>query len=57
MAHDFDEAAQSYDTVFSFSEIGKAQRDRVYTQLKKYVLSSQLKENTVKAIFNLNNKI
>jgi len=41
MAHDFDEAAQSYDTVFSFSEIGKAQRDRVYTQLKKYVLSSQ----------------
>ena len=41
MAHDFDEAAQHYDTVFSFSEIGKAQRDRVHTHLKKYILSSQ----------------
>lgn len=40
MAHDFDVAAQSYDTVFSFSEIGKAQRERVHFYLDKYILKS-----------------
>lgn len=41
MAHDFDEASGSYDTVFSFSEIGKAQRERVHAHLQKYVLTTE----------------
>ena len=41
MASDFDNAAIHYDTVFSFSEIGKAQRQRVYHFLDKFVLQGK----------------
>ena len=35
MLNDFDVSAKNYDAVFTFSEIGKAQRNRVYHFLKK----------------------
>ena len=35
METNFDVSAKNYDTVFTFSEIGKAQRNRVYHFLKK----------------------
>ncbi len=39
MASNFDTAAATYDTTFSFSTIGKAQRERVYHFLEKEILS------------------
>jgi len=39
MPNDFDVSAKNYDTVFTFSEIGKAQRNRVYHFLKETALS------------------
>jgi SAM-dependent methyltransferase len=41
MNSDFDIAAQEYDHHFSFSEIGKAQRERVYHFLEKELLSGK----------------
>jgi ubiquinone/menaquinone biosynthesis C-methylase UbiE len=38
MPNDFDGSARNYDEVFSFSQIGKAQRDRVHHYLNKYLL-------------------
>lgn len=38
MPNDFDISAKNYDTVFTFSEIGKAQRNRVYHFLKEDIL-------------------
>lgn len=38
MSNDFDVHAKNYDAVFTFSEIGKAQRNRVYHFLNKYIL-------------------
>jgi len=38
MSENFDIHAKNYDTVFTFSEIGKAQRNRVYHFLKKDIL-------------------
>lgn len=38
METNFDVSAKNYDTVFTFSEIGKAQRNRVYHFLKKNIL-------------------
>jgi ubiquinone/menaquinone biosynthesis C-methylase UbiE len=38
MPNDFDGSAKNYDTVFSFSEIGKAQRNRVHYYLTKEIL-------------------
>lgn len=43
MSSDFDTAAQQYDTYFSFSEIGKAQRERVYHFLQEQLLSKDEK--------------
>ena len=39
MHENFDIHAKNYDTVFTFSEIGKAQRNRVYHFLKDNILS------------------
>jgi len=41
MPSDFDIAAKSYDTVFTFSEIGKAQRHRVHQFLNSTIFSSE----------------
>ncbi len=41
MPSDFDIAAASYDSAFTFSEIGKAQRKRVYSFLEKYILAEK----------------
>jgi len=41
MKNDFDIAAKNYDKVFSFSEIGKAQRNRVYQYLDKHILQQE----------------
>ena len=41
MSSDFDIAAKEYDSYFSFSEIGKAQRERVYHFLEKELLSGK----------------
>jgi len=41
MSSDFDIASQEYDRYFSFSEIGKAQRERVYHFLEKELLSNK----------------
>jgi len=38
METNFDVSAKNYDTVFTFSEIGKTQRNRVYHFLKKNIL-------------------
>ncbi len=38
MPNDFDESAKSYDALFTYSEIGKAQRDRVHHYLTEYIL-------------------
>ena len=38
MPNEFDGSAKNYDAVFSFSEIGKAQRDRVHHYLKEHIL-------------------
>ncbi len=38
---DFDKHAKNYDAVFTYSEIGKAQRSRVYHFLNKYILSEK----------------
>jgi cyclopropane fatty-acyl-phospholipid synthase-like methyltransferase len=46
MPNDFDGSARNYDETFSFSEIGKAQRDRVHHYLNKYIL----KETKVKKL-------
>ncbi len=40
MQNNFDIHAKNYDTVFTFSEIGKAQRNRVYHFLKEYILTN-----------------
>ncbi len=40
MPSDFDESANNYDTVFTYSEIGKAQRKRVYHFLKEDILTN-----------------
>ena len=37
MKADFDQAAKNYDNSFTFSEIGKIQRNLVYKQLKKHL--------------------
>ena len=37
MPNDFDKAAKNYDTTFTYSEIGKAQRGRVYHFLKQEI--------------------
>ena len=39
MSNDFDKHAKNYDTVFTNSKIGKAQRDRVYHFLNKNILN------------------
>lgn len=41
MSSDFDIGAQRYDSHFSFSQIGKAQRERVYYFLEKELLSGK----------------
>ncbi len=41
MSNDFDKHAKNYDTVFTFSEIGKAQRERVYHFLNKELLNDK----------------
>lgn len=40
MPSNFDEYAKDYDTVFTYSEIGKAQRKRVYHFLKEGILTN-----------------
>ena len=37
MPNDFDIPSKNYDSVFTFSEIGKAQRQRVYHFASKYI--------------------
>ncbi|MFY7988470.1 MAG: class I SAM-dependent methyltransferase [Flavobacterium sp.] len=39
MNADFDSAAQNYDNHFTNSEIGKLQRNKVYYQIKKYLIN------------------
>ncbi len=41
MTKDFDIHAKNYDTDFTYSEIGKAQRNRVYYYLNKHILSEK----------------
>ena len=41
MQNNFDKHAKNYDSVFTYSKIGKAQRDRVFYFLKKGVLSDK----------------
>ncbi|MFT3793551.1 class I SAM-dependent methyltransferase [Flavobacterium sp.] len=49
MANDFDKAAKQYDTAFTHSVIGKAQRKRVYA-----LLSEVLKKQNPKKILEIN---
>ncbi|MCF6306767.1 MAG: methyltransferase domain-containing protein [Flavobacteriaceae bacterium] len=41
MSENFDKHANNYDAVFTYSEIGKAQRSRVYHFLNKHLLSEK----------------
>ncbi len=41
MSENFDKHAKNYDTVFTYSQIGKAQRDRVYHFLKTDISSNK----------------
>lgn len=41
MLNNFDVSAKNYDAVFTFSEIGKAQRNRVYHFLNKHISSNK----------------
>jgi len=42
MPNDFDESAKNYDAVFSYSEIGKAQRNRVHSYLSEHILEDNV---------------
>jgi SAM-dependent methyltransferase len=43
MPNDFDESAKNYDAIFSYSEIGKAQRNKVHGILSEKVLENEKK--------------
>ncbi len=45
MPNDFDESANNYDEVFTYSEIGKAQRNRVYHYLNTGILDPYHKKS------------
>ena len=50
MSNDFDESAKNYDAVFSFSEIGKAQRHRVHQFLTEKIFQKDQKGLVLKIL-------